>query len=179
MKDIGDLSYSGQTSSFEPYHNVLLYFALRMVHYFYSTMKARVLLACLHYNENSVLVLARSESGQLFWNVSYPKYNEGVTVQEVKISAISEYIQLLKRMVQQLQDEYPTYKSAKGLDIQCNLHNPPSLASMAIKQDKVSLVSQFTTRFPNKLNMLECFLRVFKSIYCSFSENMSLMQRTA
>ena len=151
VKDIGKLSYSGQTSSVEAYHSVLCYFAPKMVHYFYSPMKARVLLACLHYNENSDRAQARSESGQLIWNVSYPKYKEGGTVQEVKISATFEYIQLLNRMVQQLRDEYPTYKNSKELEIQCSLHNPPSLASMAIKQDKVSLVSQFTSRFPNKI----------------------------
>ena len=67
LKDIGKLSPSGQTSSVEAYHSVVIYFAPKMTHYFYLTMKARLLLACLHFNENSDRAQAHSDTGELIW----------------------------------------------------------------------------------------------------------------
>ena len=86
LKDIGKLSPSGQTSFVEAYHSVVIYFAPKMTHYFYLTMKARLLLACLHFNENFDRAQARSDTGELIWSVAYPKYKEGGIVKEVKIS---------------------------------------------------------------------------------------------
>ena len=151
LKDIAKLSPSGQTSSLEAYHSVLLFFAPKMVHFFFPAMKARLLLACLHYNENSDRAQARSKSGKLLWSVSYPKYKEGATVKEVKVSVTFEYVQKLNKVLQQLRKSYPTYKSAKVLKELCIIGNPPSLASEVEKQSKESLVVNHITRFPNKL----------------------------
>ena len=59
----------------------------------------------------------------------------------------SEYIQQLNETVQQLRSAYPSYSKAKVL---VNKDIPPTLSSSAAKQDKVTLVNSYRTRFPNK-----------------------------
>ena len=122
-----------------------------MVHFFFPAMKARLLLACLHYNENSDRAQARSKSDKLLWSVSYPKYKKEATVTEVKVSVTFEYVQKFNKVLQQLRKSYPTYKSAKVLKELCMIGNPPSLASEVEKQSKESLVVNHITRFPNEL----------------------------
>ncbi len=41
LRDIGQLSPYGQTSSVESFHRVICFFAPKSLHFFYSAMKAR------------------------------------------------------------------------------------------------------------------------------------------
>eukprot|EP00794_Sanderia_malayensis_P020925 gene20925-22980_t len=47
-------------------------------------MKARLLLAALHFNENTERQQVKSKAGKPRWKVSYPKYNSGPIAQSVK-----------------------------------------------------------------------------------------------
>ena len=150
LKDVGKLSPSGQTSSVESYHSVLCFFAPKMVHYFFPTMKARLILATLHFNENSDRAQARNQRGELLWSISYPKYKEGGTVKEVKVAASFEYVKKLNKMVQKLRGQFPSYKKAKELSEKFCTDKPSPLTANVQKQNKGELVASHVTRFPNK-----------------------------
>ena len=52
-KDIKQLAHLGQTSALQSFHKIVTFFAPKNFHYFYSAMEAQILLAALHFNENS------------------------------------------------------------------------------------------------------------------------------
>ena len=85
LHDIGKMSPSEQTSSLESYHRTVCLFAPKLMHFFYPSMRARTLLAALHFNENSSRPQAVSKDGHAQWSVSYPKYKDGGTIKEIKV----------------------------------------------------------------------------------------------
>eukprot|EP00105_Crassostrea_gigas_P041763 XP_019925911.1 PREDICTED: uncharacterized protein LOC109619685 [Crassostrea gigas] len=86
MTDIKKISPAEQTSGLEAFHKVLCHFAPKFVHYFHAQMEARLLLAALHFNENSTRQQAKNQNGDLIYSVSFPKgrHGEGVA-KEVKV----------------------------------------------------------------------------------------------
>lgn len=52
-KDIKQLAHLGQTSALQSFHKIVTFFAPKNFYYFYSAMEAQILLAALHFNENS------------------------------------------------------------------------------------------------------------------------------
>ena len=78
-------------------------------------MRARTLLAALHFNENSSRPQAMSKDGHAQWNASYPKYKNGGTIKEIKVKCTYNYIDKLSLPVQKLRSEYPSYDKAKVL----------------------------------------------------------------
>ncbi|XP_061183986.1 uncharacterized protein LOC133192121 isoform X2 [Saccostrea echinata] len=86
VQDIKKLSPAEQTSALEAYHNVVCHFAPKSLHFFYASMKARLYIAALHFNENSSRDQAVNKSGELIYSVSYPKGRNGAGIpKEVKI----------------------------------------------------------------------------------------------
>ena len=144
------MSPSQQTSSLESFHKVVCLFAPKFQHFFYPAMRARILLAALHFNENSDRSQAVNKAGNARWRVSYPKYKDGGIINEVKVDCTYLYIDKLMFVVEQLRSTYPSYTKAKDL-LECSADNIPRFLTAAIeKEKKENLIRKFKTRFPNK-----------------------------
>ncbi|KAL5019114.1 hypothetical protein ScPMuIL_004836 [Solemya velum] len=99
-KDVRQLSPADQTSCLESFHSLVCFFATKQTHFFYESMEARVILAVLHFNENSNRQQARKSDGSLQWQLSYPKYKKGgVVVRPVKEVMTYKYADDLMRTV--------------------------------------------------------------------------------
>ena len=146
LRDIGQLSPAEQTSSLESFHKTIIFFAPKSIHFSYSAMKARILLAVLHFNENSACAQAVTQKGQSRWGISFPKSRKGdPIVKQVKVPPSYSYVTELLEEVLQLRQEYPSYQKAKILLQQGNL--PPPIASEYSKPDKLQLVKSHQSRF--------------------------------
>ncbi|XP_014675744.1 PREDICTED: uncharacterized protein LOC106815750 [Priapulus caudatus] len=115
-RDIPKLAPEEQTSSLESYHNVVIRFAPKSVHFHYSAMKARLTLAILHFNENSAREQQTNSDGSKQFRISYPKSKKGGAIaKEVKVPCTYNYVRELMAMVILLRRQYPSYQRAKTL----------------------------------------------------------------
>lgn len=116
MRDIGQLSPRDQTSGLESFHKIVCFFAPKSTHYFYLQMRARVLLAALHFNENSKKKQRRNRKGEKQFAASYPKHRKGDgQLKEVKTAITFQYVDQLLEEVMYLREQYPTYELAESL----------------------------------------------------------------
>ena len=135
-----------QTSSLESFHKVVIWFAPKSVHFFYKAMRARILIAALHFNENVKRQHAMTNNGEERWAVSYPRSQMGAAiVKPVKVAVTYNYVQKLLDETIKMRMEYPSYTSVKKLSNN-EIIPPPVCASYAIV-DKVQLVRNHTSRF--------------------------------
>lgn len=150
-RDIKKLSPAEQTSSLESYHKIVTFFAPKSVHYFYSAMEARVLIAALHFNENSCRSQAKcGQSGEACWSVSYPKARHGeAVVKEVKIPLTYEYINILLQEVFEMRNVNQSYATACKVRKAQNVSTPMPIASTAVRSDKKKLIQDHWKRFNN------------------------------
>ena len=72
LKDIRNASPYGQASGVEAYHSVVNYFALKMYHYSFKGMESRLLLAAMHYNENSGRNQQQNKQEELQYAITFP-----------------------------------------------------------------------------------------------------------
>ena len=77
LKDIGNTSPYGQTSGVEGYHSVVNHFAPGMYHFSFKGMKSRLLLATMHYNENSGRSQHQKKRGESQYAITFPKCKKG------------------------------------------------------------------------------------------------------
>ncbi|XP_064639563.1 uncharacterized protein LOC135495074 isoform X3 [Lineus longissimus] len=153
LKDIRKVSPGVQTSSLESYHKIVGYFAPKSRHFFYEPMKARLLLATLHFNENSNRKQRMGQDEQPQWSISYPKGRGGAAVaKEVKIESTYDYVQLILEDLLKRRDDLPSYKLARDAKDKYKVTHPipGPVCSKYDKQDKMKVVEETKTRF-NKL----------------------------
>ncbi|XP_064630855.1 uncharacterized protein LOC135497260 isoform X2 [Lineus longissimus] len=153
LKDIRKVSPGVQTSSLESYHKIVGYFAPKSRHFFYEPMKARLLLATLHFNENSNRKQRMGQDEQPQWSISYPKGRGGAAVaKEVKIESTYDYVQLILEDLLKRRDDLPSYKLARDAKDKYQVTHPipGPVCSKYDKQDKMKVVEETKTRF-NKL----------------------------
>ena len=144
------MSPAQQTSSLESFHKVVCLFTPKFTHFFYPAMRGHLLLVALHFNENSGRSQAKDKAGNALWRISYPKYKEGGTINEVKVNITYNYVDQLMIIVEQLRRDYPSYSRAKDL-VEITEHNIPRVLSANIeKESKDCLIRKFKTRFPKK-----------------------------
>lgn len=94
--DVSKLSPHAQTFSVEVFHSVVNQFAPKMFAYSYEGMECRLLLAALHYNENSNKAVATTKDGQIRYCIKFPKFKKGgYTVREVHDDSSYNYVALL------------------------------------------------------------------------------------
>ncbi|XP_064647448.1 uncharacterized protein LOC135500131 [Lineus longissimus] len=114
-----------QTSSLESYHKIVGYFAPKSRHFFYEPMKARLLLATLHFNENPNRKQRMGQDEQPQWSISYPKGRGGAAVaKEVKIESTYDYVQLILEDLLKRRDDLPSYKLARDAKDKYQLTHP-------------------------------------------------------
>lgn len=155
-KDIKQLAHLGQTSALESFHKIVTFFAPKNVHYFYSAMEARILLAALHFNENSQRPQATTNQGQLQWALSFPKARKGqAVVKPVTIQATFAYVDELMSVTCEIRNQFPTYKSASENSKAQTTAEPKPVAMSLSRPDKENAVLLHKTRFNKQLQHAE------------------------
>ena len=76
-KDIRNASLYGQPSGVEEYHSVVNHFAPKMYHFSFKGMKSTLLLAAMHYNENSSRNQQQNKQGELQYAITFLRYKKG------------------------------------------------------------------------------------------------------
>lgn len=115
---------------------------------FYSAMEWRLLLAALHYNENSNRQQAVTQAGNPQWRISFPKARKGSAVAAaVRVSATFAYVDELLHAVVDLREQLSSYTKAKA-NVQHYQHaNPPPVAASVLRTSKQDVVSAHVSRF--------------------------------
>ncbi|XP_057191028.1 uncharacterized protein LOC130555030 isoform X2 [Triplophysa rosa] len=86
LKDVEKMSPQHQTSSLEAFHSVILRFAPKNVVFPFLGTLCRLYLAVMHFNENAGRPQAKSSTGELLYEVNFPKSKKGeCTVKPVKV----------------------------------------------------------------------------------------------
>lgn len=77
LKDVRQLSPQHQTFSLEAFHSLILHFAPKHTGFSYLGMHSRLLLAALHFNNNSTREVHRTSDGEVSYAVRYPRFRKG------------------------------------------------------------------------------------------------------
>jgi hypothetical protein len=102
QRDVAKLSSAAQTFSVEAYHSVVNHFAPKMFAFSFEGMQCRLLLAALHYNENSNRAIATSHDGRLRYCIKFPKFKKGGhTVRGVPEECTFNYVTHLMNKVEE------------------------------------------------------------------------------
>eukprot|EP00795_Rhopilema_esculentum_P011047 gene11047-19898_t len=97
-KNIQKPSPYHQTSNVEAFHSLILHFCPKMTAFSFKGMLCRLLLAALHYNENSDRQQATASDGKPAFVIKYPKYKKGgYIVRAKKTPPTYEYIETLMK----------------------------------------------------------------------------------
>jgi len=144
-RDVKRLAFMAQTSALESYHRVVTFFAPKSVHFFYSAMESRLLLAALHYNENSNRQQAVTQTGNPQWRISFPKARKGNAVAAaVHVPVTFAYVDELLHAVVDLREQFSSYTKAKA---NVRHANPPPVAASAVRTSKQDVVCAHVSRF--------------------------------
>ncbi|KAG0718807.1 hypothetical protein GWK47_051738 [Chionoecetes opilio] len=146
QSDVKKLSPLHQTSNVEAYHSLNLHFCLKNTHYSYMGIKCRLILAALHYNENSSRSQAKTKTGEDSYTIVFPKFKNkdgGYSIQKKKVPATYAYA---SKLMETLCDE-TVREPQKFAEVQKNVNIPPPLASQFDHPDREEAVSKLLKRF--------------------------------
>ncbi|XP_065068907.1 uncharacterized protein LOC135694142 [Rhopilema esculentum] len=110
-------------------------------------MKARLLLAALHFNENANRKQAMTKQGKERWKISYPKYKKGAVAKPVKTKPTYGYVTELLHMSVKRRLELSSYSESLTEAAQLYVSTPGHLTDNIEKEDKEEVVKQHKTRF--------------------------------
>jgi len=152
VADIKKLSPYHQTSSVEAFHSLLIRFAPKSVAFSYTGMLARMMLAGMHYNENSERRQAHSLQGKPVYALRFPKYKKGGhCVIPVKTSATYSY-------VSRLMDYLLTCTLADPSDAWQLWHQvevPPPLCSTFDRPEMCDAIAAHSSRFIDAMQSVD------------------------
>ncbi|XP_054927727.1 uncharacterized protein [Dermacentor andersoni] len=146
LKDIRQLSPDTQTYSLESFHSVLNGYAPKSTAYTYEGMKARTLIAALHFNENANKEQATTKDGTQQWHSKTSKARHSMmTVCPLKMAATFDYVQDLQNKVTELCIEHPSFPEALA-------QAPEKIAPVFVPQNeprpsKTELIAAHKARF--------------------------------
>lgn len=113
LKDIRQISPRTQTYSLESFHSVFNGFAPKSAAFTYESIKARTLIAALHFNENSERRQGQTKDDVLMWHVKTSKARQGATsVSPLMAATTFVYVQNLRSKVTELCMLFPTFEEA-------------------------------------------------------------------
>ncbi|XP_049512920.1 uncharacterized protein LOC125940603 [Dermacentor silvarum] len=145
LRDIRQLSPSAQTYSLESFHSVLNGFAPKSTAFTYEGIKARTLIAALHFNENSEREQSHTAQGESQWHTKTSKAKPGISAYELKTAATFCYVQGLTNQVLNLCTLYPSFREALA---QAPVKAPPAYAPPAEERpSKSEFVAAHKARF--------------------------------
>ena len=149
LKDIRNASPYGQTSGVEQYHSVVNHFAPKMYHFSFKGMKSRLLLAAMHYNENSGRNQQQNKQGELRYAITISKYKKGgYIVRRILGKGTYNYTEtLFERLTEKLQQPRITDNDEEA--------NLLPLCSNFTRTDKTMAVKENITRFNSHLNSMK------------------------
>ena len=112
-------------------------------------MKSRLLLAAMHYSENSGRNQQQNKQGELQYAITFPKYKKGgYIVRSILGKGTYNYLEnLSKRLIEQLQQPRITDNDEEA--------NLLPLCSEFSRPDKTIAVKEHTTRFNSHLNSMK------------------------
>ncbi|KAM7440480.1 hypothetical protein ABFA07_010306 [Porites harrisoni] len=143
------LSPRYQNSSLEALHSLDIIFAPKHTTFAFLAMLARLLLAVLHYNENSERLQAVTKEGKPCYSIRFPKHKKGeYSVRKDKTAATCGYTEtLLNVLVREFEEDQTSLKSSIQ-DLKYLRENmPPPLTASFEKPCKETAVEQLVTRF--------------------------------
>ena len=141
-EDIVKLSPAEQTFPVEAFHSVINSFAPKLLAFSYQGMMCRLLLAVLHYNENSQKMQAKTKDGMLRYEIKFPKFKKSsFSVRKVKCDSTYTYVQQLLPTV--------TYLCCSNNSSDFNLlaEAPPSLSTAFFRPNKDDAIANHISRF--------------------------------
>jgi solute carrier family 8 (sodium/calcium exchanger) len=148
LGDIKKLSPRHQTSSVEAFHSLLVQFAPKSVAFSFTGMLTRMILAAMHYNENSDRPQAVNKQKEPKFALKFPKFRKGgYCVQPIKTSATYEYVSKLMDYVltRTLDDPSEVWQLWHQVEV------PPTLCSDFERPDMSDAIAAHTSRF-NDIN---------------------------
>ncbi|KAK3107635.1 hypothetical protein FSP39_018839 [Pinctada imbricata] len=147
MNDIKKLSPGEQTSDLEAFHSLVCQFVPKSTHYFYDAMKARLLVAALHSNENAQRSQALKRDGTPRYRLSYPKAKKGEhCLKVVKEGCTYDYVMDLMEEAYDLRQGFQSYSLArKGLPMSNS--PPPPLTSQVNRVSLEEALARHKVRF--------------------------------
>jgi len=144
VNDIKKLSPLRQTSSVEAFHSLIIQFAPKSAAFSFKGMLTRLMLAALHYNENSDRKQAQNKDGTGRYAIRFPKYRKGsYTLQVVKEAATFSYVSTL---MESLMSE-TVVEPAVVWEQWDEVVEPPSLSSAFQRPNLQEAIAAHTSRF--------------------------------
>ncbi|KAG0443476.1 hypothetical protein HPB47_014873 [Ixodes persulcatus] len=141
LADLPQLSTRFQTYSLEAFHGLLIHYCPKSCQYSNKGMKARTMLAVLHFNENGNRAQAVTKEGVERFRVKHPKANGGepVAVPEKEGPTYGYIARLLEAVQEGVQSK------ALRACVAMTADDPPPLSNSARKVSKVELVQKHKT----------------------------------
>jgi hypothetical protein len=139
-KDIKRLSPVYQTYCLEAFHSLIIQFAPKSFAYSYLGMKCRLLLAAMHFNENSARGTKRNADGSERCAINFPKAKQGgFAVRVLRESSTCNYVSVVMNAV---------IKLVKSGDAEvASVSVPPPLCGSYVHPNKSEAVIQYKSRF--------------------------------
>ncbi|KAM7286362.1 uncharacterized protein ISCGN_030184 [Ixodes scapularis] len=147
LRDIRQLSPSFQTYSLESFHSVLIGFAPKSTVFTYEGMRARILLAVLHFNANAKRLQATTKDGQGRYKVKASKSRKDhLAAFQMAEGAKFEYISTLMTNVLERLERLPSFREAAS-ELSTPPPPPPMIARVQPRPSKADLVAVHKSRF--------------------------------
>ncbi|WAR31785.1 hypothetical protein MAR_034327 [Mya arenaria] len=140
----------GQTSGLEGFHSLVCGFATKNLHFHHAQMEVRMLIAAMHWNENSSRAQQKTKDGRQMFKISFPKgrKQDGVA-SAVKEKQTYDYVSTLLAALLKLRQTRETHEKARleRNKLEEERKRPQPMADGKQKRCKMDIVEEHLSRF--------------------------------